>query len=61
MVREGYIFEFKLRESAEDAVAQIRERGYADRYRSSGKRILGVEVGFDARQREIGTWKVAEL
>jgi len=56
-----YIFEFKFGESAEAAVAQIRERAYADRFRSSGKRMLGIGVSFDAAQRAIGGWVVEEL
>jgi hypothetical protein len=56
-----YIFEFKFGESAEAAVAQIRERAYADRFRSSGKRMFGIGVSFDAAQRAIGGWVVEEL
>jgi RecB family exonuclease len=56
-----YIFEFKFGESAEAAVAQIRERAYADRFRSSGKHMLGIGVSFDAAQRAIGGWVVEEL
>ncbi len=55
-----YIFEFKLEDTAtpEDALAQIEERGYAARYLSEGKKVLGIGVTFDAKTRNIGAWKV---
>ncbi len=48
-----YLFEFKVVEHAAEgaALAQLRERGYADKYRASGEPIhlVGVEFSKDAR------------
>lgn len=56
-----YVFEFKVGQTSEAAVHQIQEKGYADPYRSSGKRILGIGVRFDPVQRAISGWAVVEL
>ena len=44
-----YLFEFKLTSNslAEDAIKQIQEKGYADKYSGSGKKIIVVEAIFD--------------
>ncbi len=48
-----FLFEFKVveRKPAGSAIAQIRERGYAEKYRAGGESIhlIGVEVGRQAR------------
>ena len=48
-----YLFEFKVVESAPQgtALAQLRERGYADKYRASGRPIhlIGVEFSKETR------------
>ena len=48
-----YLFEFKVVEQAGEgaALAQLRERGYADKYRASGEPIhlIGVEFSKDTR------------
>lgn len=53
-----YIFEFKVDESAQSALAQIRERGYADPYASDPrcKYLIGVE--FSSRERTLADWIV---
>ncbi len=44
-----YIFEFKLNKTAtpEEAIQQIKEKGYADKYRQSGKEIVLVGAVFN--------------
>jgi hypothetical protein len=56
-----YIFEFKLDENAtaEEALKQIDDRGYATPYLSSGKKIVKVGVEFDTEKRTIGRWIIA--
>ena len=53
-----YIFEFKLGGSEEEALRQIKERGYAEKYRGEGKEIVLVGVGFGMEERNIAGWKV---
>ena len=50
-----YLFEFKVVELAPDgaALAQIRERGYADKYRASGQSIHLVGVEFSRESRNL--------
>lgn len=54
-----YIFEFKLWSAGtpEEALAQIREKGYAVPYQASGKRIIAIGASFDEAKRNIGAWK----
>ena len=60
-----YIFEFKLMSAAtaEEALNQIKEKGYADKYRMSGKKIIGIGAVFgDGITNETpDTWKMEEL
>jgi hypothetical protein len=58
--KEIYLFEFKLQGTAEEALAQIQEKGYAQKYRSQAKplRILG--VSFDPVERNIDRWVVGK-
>ncbi|TWI77167.1 PD-(D/E)XK nuclease superfamily protein [Treponema putidum] len=55
-----YIFEFKLtsNETAEDAVKQIKEKGYKDKYSGSGKKIIAIGSSFDEEKRTIADWRV---
>ncbi|MCC5815015.1 MAG: ATP-binding protein [Leptospira sp.] len=49
-----YIFEFKLDDTAEKALEQIREKKYYEKYQGQGKAI--VLVGVEFRDRNIGKW-----
>ncbi|MGP1432587.1 MAG: ATP-binding protein [Treponema sp.] len=58
-----YLFEFKLtgNGSAEDALNQIKEKRYAEKYRMDGKKIVLIGAGFDEVTRTIRDWKVEQL
>lgn len=56
-----YIFEFKLFDTAEEALAQIKEKGYAEKYAQSGKTILLIGAEFEVESRNIKTWLVEEV
>jgi hypothetical protein len=56
-----YIFEFKFNKNAEDALQQIKDKDYADKYRASGKTIIGVGVNFNKAKRKITGWLVENL
>ena len=58
-----YIFEFKLtgNGSAEDALNQIKEKHYAEKYRVDGKKIVLIGAGFEEATRTIKNWKVEQL
>ena len=55
-----YIFEFKLsgNGSAEDALNQIKENGYAAQYKADGKKIVLIGSSFDEDARTIKEWKI---
>ncbi len=48
-----YCIEFKVDESAEKALRQILERGYLDKYRNSGKKLIALGINFDTEKREV--------
>ena len=55
-----YIFEFKLsgNGSAENALNQIKEKHYVEKYRMDGKKIVLIGAGFDEEKRTVKEWKV---
>lgn len=55
-----YIFEFKQDKSADEALAQIEDKGYAVPFISSGKRIIKIGANFSTTERTLDGWKVVE-
>lgn len=53
-----YIFEFKIGESADAALAQIRINGYPERYAKSGKELILIGVSYSLESRNVAEWKV---
>ena len=53
-----YIFEFKLDGSAEAALQQIEDRGYATEYISSGKTICLIGVNISSETGTVEDWKM---
>ena len=58
-----YIFEFKLtgNGTADDAIAQIKEKKYATTYQANGKKTVLIGSSFDEQTRTIKEWKTEEL
>ncbi len=56
-----YCFEFKYGQSPEEALAQIKEKGYLDKYQSSGKELIAVGVNFSPEKREVEEFAVGTL
>ncbi len=48
-----YVFELKVGEPVDSAFRQLREKGYADPYRASGKPIWLVGLSFDRETRKL--------
>ena len=48
-----YVFEFKLRDTAAAALAQIKENGYHEKYLRRGKKVTLIGVAFDAEMRNL--------
>ena len=53
-----YIIELKLDGTAEQALAQINEKHYADPYKSDGRQVIKVGANFNSEQRNIERWLV---
>lgn len=55
-----YIFEFKYDKSAEAAIRQIEDKGYARPFVADSRRIFEVGVNFSRQRRCIDDWKIVE-
>lgn len=53
-----FIVEFKCNQSAEAGIRQIRKKGYAEKYRAGGKKLLLMGVDFSTEKRNLADWKV---
>ena len=53
-----YIFEFKFNKTAEEALQQIKNKGYALPFQSSGKEIVCLGVNFSSETRNIDDYVV---
>lgn len=56
-----FVMEFKLHGDAEQAMAQIHEKQYAQKYQGSDKCVTLVGVGFDPDTRNLSTWLLERL
>jgi hypothetical protein len=54
-----YVFEFKLKGTAQEALAQIDERGYMIPYEAGGKKLYKIGACFDDELRTLKEWIVA--
>jgi hypothetical protein len=54
-----YLFELKLFDTAENALQQIEDKGYAVPYGMSSKQIHKIGVEFDPAKRNVGRWLIA--
>jgi hypothetical protein len=56
-----YVFEFKYNRSGKAAFEQITKKNYGDKYRTTGKIIVGIGVNFSHITRKINGWVVKNL
>ena len=56
--KDVYIFEFKLDGSADDAIEQIKGKGYAREYEASDKNVHLIGCNFSSKTGTIEGWKV---
>ena len=52
-----YVIELKMEQLADEAIAQIKEKGYANPYLASGKPITLIGINFSKEARNIVEWK----
>jgi ATP-dependent exoDNAse (exonuclease V) beta subunit len=55
------IFEFKVDKSAQDALEQIKARGYADQYKPQKKAIYLIGINFNSLERNVSEYVVEVL
>ena len=55
-----YIFEFKIDQSAEVALKQIEEKGYARPFATDSRKLFKIGVNFSTEKRRIDGWKVEQ-
>ena len=53
-----YIFEFKVDGSAEEALRQIMERGYAERFAADHRIVYLIGANFSTATRTLTDWRI---
>ena len=53
-----YIFEFKRDSTAEEALKQIEDMGYAKPYAADKRKLIKIGANFDSKERNLDGWKV---
>jgi hypothetical protein len=51
-----YVFEFKFNKTAEEAMTQIKNTKYGDKYRALNKSITGIGLNFNQDKKQIDGW-----
>ena len=55
-----YIFEFKFNKSAEEALQQINEKGYAEPFAKDERNLIKIGVNFSTECRNIDKWIISQ-
>ena len=55
-----YILELKLDKSAEEALTQIEEKGYAKPFADDSRQLFKIGINFSTATRRIDDWTIAE-
>ena len=55
-----YIFEFKFNASAEIALKQIEDMGYADKFKEDGREVICIGASYSSEERNISSWSISE-
>ena len=56
-----FLFEFKLNGTREEALEQIKNKRYYEKYLGKGKRIVMVGAEFDREERNVGEYLAADV
>lgn len=52
-----FLFEFKLDGTADEALTQIKDNHYYEKYQLHGKPIMLLGANFDSEKRKVTAWK----
>ena len=55
-----YVMEFKFDGTAEEAIRQINEKGYAAPFKADGRTVIKIGVNFSRETKTIDTWLAEE-
>ncbi len=53
-----YLIEFKVDMPEEEALAQIKDRGYAEKYQVKGKKIVLIGIGFSSTEKNVTEFSI---
>jgi Holliday junction resolvase-like predicted endonuclease len=56
-----WVIEAKIKGSSVDALRQVDERGYIERYVGRGKKVKKIGIVFDVGERNVKEWNVEEV
>ncbi len=56
-----YIIEFKCNQSAKAGLKQIKEKGYADRYKKTGKKLILMGINFSSEKKNVEEWEIENI
>lgn len=56
-----FLFEFKLDKSADEALQQIKERKYYQKYSLKDKSVTLIGANFDSQKRQVAEWKTEQM
>ena len=56
-----YVLEFKLDKSAEEAIEQIKKRGYAEQFAQTNKELIAVGVNFSSTSKNVEAWESQKI
>ena len=54
-----YIMELKMDATADDALKQIEEKGYAKPFAADTRKLFKIGIGFSSETRRIKEWKIS--
>ncbi len=53
-----YIIEFKCGQSAKAGLKQIKEKGYAEKYKKTGKKLILMGINFSSEKKNVAEWEI---
>jgi len=56
-----FIIEFKCNQSADKAIKQIHDKGYAEKYKQTGKKLFLIGVNFSSEKRNVAEWSKVDF
>ncbi len=56
-----YLFEFKLDQSPEAALAQIREKRYFQAFWTKGKPVFGIGIEISSKTKTLARWEMEQV